>query len=317
MFWQNRELACVLSGDNQVIGCLFRGPVTGTTGGETDENVTPPASSGLIRIDQRNNVIMANRFQGDHTGPAIALNPTAASTQRFNIISNNSVFINNGRFIEVTGSGTTSHCQILGNSIFVSSAGDSAGGQIFYAPSGTAGVVSSLVFSNNAIVCETAAQTQPLVDVETSANGHGPTVMGNRVFASGVNVASVFNFSGGLASASTYTGNSFRTSSTGTYTNTIEAGTLTGTVIKDNQGYVTETSGTATIPSGSTSVTVTHGLNITPLLSSVSVTRTNAGGSSTKYWVDSVTSTTFNINVDADPLANATFAYNISSHRLS
>jgi len=38
----------------------------------------------------------------------------------------------------------------------------------------------------------------------------------------------------------------------------------TNNVIRDNKGYVTEASGTATIPAGATSVTVSHGLAATP-----------------------------------------------------
>jgi hypothetical protein len=75
-------------------------------------------------------------------------------------------------------------------------------------------------------------------------------------------------------------------------------------------GYVTESSGTATIPSGSTSVTVNHGLGVTPSVKDCSVTPTNSLGSATKFWTSNFTATTFTINVNADLGATtATFAW--------
>lgn len=71
--------------------------------------------------------------------------------------------------------------------------------------------------------------------------------------------------------------------------------------------------GTATIPSGSTSVTVTHGLSSGSGVSArhIQVTPTNGLGSASKFWAHNVTDTTFTISVNADPGANATFAWRI------
>ena len=307
MFWQNTELGVELQGDNQVIGCLLRGP----------ETIDPTPGSALIKITQRNNMIIGNRFQGDHDGPAIVLSAVTGSTQFANIISNNAAFINNGRFIETEGAGTQSSTQILGNSIYVTSAGDGAGGQVFYAPA-TAGVCSALHIASNSFRCDTNNQTKPLIDVQTSSGTFGPLVTNNRVFASAVDVSGVFDFSGGNAGSGRFMSNNMRTSTTGTFSGlTIIPGTLNGTVIKDNVGFVTENNGTATIISGTTSVDVTHGLSVTPLLSSISVTPTNSMNSASKFWVSNVTSTQFRINVNTDPsTGSATFVWNISSNRL-
>jgi hypothetical protein len=74
-----------------------------------------------------------------------------------------------------------------------------------------------------------------------------------------------------------------------------------------------QTSGTATVPNGSTSIDVAHGLGATPDIQNINITPTNSLGSATKFWVSSVSSTTFTITVDADPgETTATFAWKAS-----
>jgi hypothetical protein len=87
------------------------------------------------------------------------------------------------------------------------------------------------------------------------------------------------------------------------------------TVKKWNIGYTTENSGSATISSGNTSTTVSHGLSVQPAISTISVIPTNNLGSATKFWVSNVTATTFRINTDVDPgVTTATFNWQIGSY---
>ena len=88
-------------------------------------------------------------------------------------------------------------------------------------------------------------------------------------------------------------------------------GTLpASSVIRNNRGYVTEASGTATVASGGTSIAVTHGLSSTPQAKNVAVTPTNDLGSAAKFWISAVGATTFTINTNVDPGATtATFAW--------
>ncbi|MCX6013464.1 MAG: right-handed parallel beta-helix repeat-containing protein [Chloroflexi bacterium] len=97
----------------------------------------------------------------------------------------------------------------------------------------------------------------------------------------------------------------------------------TGTTLNDsittklykNSGYTTENSGTATITSGNTSTTVTHGLNIKPATSTIAVVPTNNLGSATKFWISNVATTTFQINTDVDPgVSTAIFNWQIGSY---
>jgi hypothetical protein len=87
----------------------------------------------------------------------------------------------------------------------------------------------------------------------------------------------------------------------------------TGTIVRDNIGWLTEASGTATVANGSTTVVVTHGLSITPTLRDISITPTNSLGNATKFWISTLTATQFTINVNADPgVTTATFAWQAS-----
>lgn len=86
----------------------------------------------------------------------------------------------------------------------------------------------------------------------------------------------------------------------------------TGTIVRNNIGWKTENSGTATVANGTTSIAVTHGLDITPTVNIISVTPTNGLGAAAKFWISNPTNTQFTINVDANPGATtATFAWSI------
>jgi len=72
-----------------------------------------------------------------------------------------------------------------------------------------------------------------------------------------------------------------------------------------NPEYVTENSGTATIPAGSTSVTVNHGLADTP----TKVLVTPIGDPGGRFWVANITSTSFDIVVATAPVADIDFCW--------
>jgi hypothetical protein len=82
------------------------------------------------------------------------------------------------------------------------------------------------------------------------------------------------------------------------------------TMVRDNLGYVTESSGTSTIANAATSTTVTHGLSVTPTANDCSINPTNNLGTAAKFWTSDFDADDFTINVDADPGATtATFAW--------
>jgi len=91
----------------------------------------------------------------------------------------------------------------------------------------------------------------------------------------------------------------------------------TDSIIRNNIGYLTATSSTATITSGNTYVDVSHKLDATPATSTISIVPTNNLGdaSSTSYWISKVGSSTFRINVGVDPGASgADFSWQVGSY---
>lgn len=88
----------------------------------------------------------------------------------------------------------------------------------------------------------------------------------------------------------------------------------TDTRILNNLGYVTENIGTATILNGNIEVTVTHGLDYTPEAGDIQVHPIETMGSSSFWWVDTITSTTFKIKVDVNPTQDVDFAWSIDRH---
>jgi hypothetical protein len=80
-------------------------------------------------------------------------------------------------------------------------------------------------------------------------------------------------------------------------------------VIKDNIGYVTENSGTATLANGNTSIAVNHGLAVTPAAGDIMVTPIEAWGNMTNFWIDAYTATRFTIHAAQDPGQDVDFVW--------
>jgi hypothetical protein len=77
------------------------------------------------------------------------------------------------------------------------------------------------------------------------------------------------------------------------------------TKIRNNTGYITEARGTATITSGSTSITVNHGLNGVPSV----VIATGQHSEVKDCYITNITSTYFTINVPSAVTANRTISW--------
>jgi len=74
-----------------------------------------------------------------------------------------------------------------------------------------------------------------------------------------------------------------------------------GHIVRNNVGYVTENSGTATIPEGSTSVIVNHGLADTPSIVTITPNK------DTRFWVTDKTSSQFTINIPSSITGGVSF----------
>ena len=96
------------------------------------------------------------------------------------------------------------------------------------------------------------------------------------------------------------------------FENIIKNGTITNEGsnhrIYKNQGYTTESSGTATLVNGQTSIAVTHGLDVTPSAGDITITPIEAWGTMTEFYIDTYTSTQFTIYAN-DPGQDVDFAW--------
>ena len=97
-----------------------------------------------------------------------------------------------------------------------------------------------------------------------------------------------------------------------------QSATIVGanTQLNRNQGAKAENVGSAEITAAATSVTVTHGLVITPNINAIRVTPRDEMGTATKFYVSNVTATTFDINVNVAPGATITLAWAIDMSRI-
>jgi hypothetical protein len=80
-------------------------------------------------------------------------------------------------------------------------------------------------------------------------------------------------------------------------------------MMRNNTGYITEKSGTATLANGTTSIVISHGLSCTPVAGDIVVTPIEAWGSMTQFYVDTYTSTQFTIHADQNPTQDVDFAW--------
>jgi len=89
-----------------------------------------------------------------------------------------------------------------------------------------------------------------------------------------------------------------------------DSGTGAVKYVYGNPGYVTSKVGTAFIATGATSVTVTHGLSVTPLAAEILISANSAMGSNPFYLdTGSITSTVFIVRVVTAVAANSFFSW--------
>lgn len=95
-------------------------------------------------------------------------------------------------------------------------------------------------------------------------------------------------------------GNHLEGNGTSNFANVISPVTA-AQIVRDNLGYISAASGSATIGSAATSVTVTHGLSGTPPLANILLTMISGLGSAQVVWVSATGATTFTVTAGAAP----------------
>ncbi len=150
--------------------------------------------------------------------------------------------------------------------------------------------------------------------------GSGAGTGANNIYMSGttgyVNIHDNFFYGANQANHSIYNAISSDLGKNKIHDNVFEAfldkpiaGTLSTIDIRDNVGFVTENSGTASLLSATTSIAVTHGLAVTPVAGDIVIVPMETWGNMTKFWVDTYTATQFTIHADIAPGADTDFAW--------
>jgi hypothetical protein len=96
--------------------------------------------------------------------------------------------------------------------------------------------------------------------------------------------------------------------------NLFQGATIIGalTQVFRNRGFKTEVAASVTVGAAITTVNISHSLGVTPPIGAINVHATTAMGLSTRFWVNNVTATTFDLNVDVAPGVAISFGWNIS-----
>jgi hypothetical protein len=92
---------------------------------------------------------------------------------------------------------------------------------------------------------------------------------------------------------------------------------ITGLSAYANEGFITANVGQAQVPNGNTSVAVTHGLDVTPIMSDITVTAISPETAALGYYAHSPTATTFAITMTAAAGASSLFSWSATTSRTS
>jgi len=280
-FYKNSEVTLDVGQANTIIGNYLVGTGSGC--------------SGVILNGTRNQVL------GNRIGLTVAGNSFGDGAVRFafatsdlNVISGNVFVSYDGPCITADSSVNLRVAKISENTFFLK---DNPAISLLNA-AGCPGlsILDNTIHFTGTLAGDLVDITQPSV---------GMNIIGNHVFNEGGSITAAF---GGSLSESTFALNRLRNS--GAATGVLTDATLNATsIVRDNFGYKTAASGTTTVTSAATSVTVTHGLARTPAAKDIMVTPTNSTDAA-KFWVSDVGATTFKINVDAAPGGSgATFGW--------
>ena len=87
-----------------------------------------------------------------------------------------------------------------------------------------------------------------------------------------------------------------------------------GSVFRENIGFSTENSGRAIVADGTDSISVAHGLNITPSASNIHVTPLQTLNNASFFWVDSIEEDNFTIHLNTDPEQDVELSWQVGSY---
>jgi len=254
------------------------------TGGEAiiaNNQIYNGSSQGMLFYNCKNLNITGNVVRGN-TRVGIYLEGASESIVVDNlVVGNGAMGIDVASYEDVTSNDT----KVIGN---------------YVASNGRCGIYCGAVSSNLVIACNTVknnAQTPSANDYENTGIivlSQNSIVIGNRVFDDQTTKTQKYGISDKYGDM---TGSNSMFKDNDVRGNDLAGMYIAGTnqVVKYNSGYVTENIGTATIPNGSSSVVVNHGLATAPSVVKLTGTHSEVAN----CWVTNVTDTQFTINAPA------------------
>jgi parallel beta-helix repeat protein len=206
---------------------------------------------------------------------------------RYNTIADNQCILNGRHGISLSSSG---YCTISANTILNNG---STGLLIFR--SGFGSVMANTIGNNGA----TGASPGIHLDDDGSGASSNTRIIGNVISDLGAGNQTTGILNDVSAFNTTIIGNEI--------TAATEVNILGGSVLyaRDNIGWVTQNEGNTSILSGTTSITVNHGLDVTPVARDFTVVQSGVSTvAAGNIWITSVTSTQFTINCQTNPGAS-------------
>lgn len=180
----------------------------------------------------------------------------------FNNVANNVVINNLAVGIGIVGSGNNT---ILGNQVLGNGLSATPKYGIYLSDGGSGAASDNRIIGNAIVNLNGALQTTAIYNDATASN---TTITNNNIVA--------------------------------TTPLTVNGGSIL--TVRDNQGYITESQGAVTIPSGSTSAVITHGLSVTPTPGAFTLTLAGAATNDPgDLFVTNLTSTQATLNCRNDP----------------
>lgn len=233
--------------------------------------------------------IMGNTFRQDSItalgGLGIGI---GGSSNRIVVLGNIQIRTTNARQLVLIYNGTNDNIVISGNIGYNAQKGVWISG----------GTIKNLIITNN--IFQIQEYLYPIVLIEAAATVLSATIADNIIDSVPAQQVRIAQINSTTSYDFLITGNI--KGSTGTsgiigYGAGVDP-TTQRFLVRMNPSHKTENSGTATVPSGATTVVITHGLATTP--TRVLLTA-RIWSNASKAWVTTLTATQFTINVDADP----------------
>lgn len=251
------------------------------------------ASSHGIELKGASYNNITGNIVNNNTGDGIHITEDVVVSTYNNITDNNIRLNANGIYFNATGGGYNN----VANNVVINNLAVGIG----IVGSGENTILSNQVLGNG-------LSASPKYGIYLSDGGSG-AASNNRIIGN-----SIVNLNGALQTTGVYNG---ATASNTTVTNnnivaTTPLNVAGGSIltVRDNQGYITESRGSATIASGATSVVITHGLSVTPTVGAFTLTisgaTTNDPGD---LYITNITSTQATLNCRSNPGASGALIF--------